>query len=147
MILSSAYELYADLLPKHASQPKNISQLADESQTDRPLPKEGSSGTENLKEGMDSNKTDVNSGKMEESSRKKDDKSQEKDHSSPKEDSSPEANSSKRGKASARGQTKFQQNAEKSSKMAERFKVTFSRPGVRVHFIGVWCVSTIIVVA
>ena len=57
---------------------------------------------------------------LDDSSGKKEDKAQEKDQSSPMEDS-PEV-------------------------MATRFKETFSRPDVRVHFIGVWCVPTIIAV-
>lgn len=39
--------------------------------------------------------------------------------------------------------TKSQKKAKKSTNMAKRFKDTFSRPNVRVHFIGVWCVSNL----
>ena len=38
--------------------------------------------------------------------------------------------------------TKSQEMADKSSKMAARFKETFSRENVGVHFLGAWCVST-----
>jgi hypothetical protein len=42
--------------------------------------------------------------------------------------------------------TKRQETADKSSKMAPRFKATFPRSDVRVHFIGVRCVSTVMAV-
>jgi hypothetical protein len=29
--------------------------------------------------------------------------------------------------------------------MAERFKKTFSRPDVKVHFVGAWCISAFLV--
>jgi len=152
-ILSSAYELYADLSPKHESQPKVISQPKDKSQKDDSLPKDESSNPEDLQKGESSRKEDKgsvkiddNSGKQEESSRKEKDKPQEQGPSSPKEDLSPEGNSSKSKKGSGKRRTKSQEKADESSEMAKRFKETFSRPDVRVHFIGVWCVPTVIVV-
>jgi uncharacterized protein (DUF2235 family) len=35
----------------------------------------------------------------------------------------------------------FKAKAEISQKMAVRFKETFSRPKVKVHFLGAWCTS------
>lgn len=128
---SSAYELYADLSPKHESQPENMSQSKDESPKDDSLPGGGSPNTEDLQ------KT--------ESSRKKEDKLQEKDRLSPK-DSSAEGDTLKNEKGSGKRRTKLQETADKSSRMAQRFKETFSRSDVRVHFIGVWCVPTVMVV-
>jgi len=152
-IIFSAYELYADFSPKHESQLKDIQQPKKDSQKDNSLPKDESSNTEDLqqgessrKESKDSIKIDDNSGKQEESSRKKEDKPQENDQSSSKEHSSLEGDSSKREKGSGKRRIKSRAKADESSGMAKRFKETFSRPDVRVHFIGVWCVPTIIVV-
>ena len=137
VIISSAYELYADLSAKH------------ESQKDSAPPKDESLNTETSQQGGSSRKDpirmDDNSRKKEGSIRKKENRSQEQDQSSPKGDSL-EGDSSKKEKGSRKQQTKSQKKADNSSKMAKRFKETFSKPDVRVHFIGVWCVSTTIVV-
>jgi hypothetical protein len=62
-------------------------------------------------------------------------------HLSPRKESPPQSDSSKEENGSEQRQTKSQKKADQSSMMAKRFKDTFSRPKVKVHFIGVWCVS------
>jgi len=109
VIISSAYELYADLSAKH------------ESQKDSAPRKDESLDTEISQQGGSSRKDPI---RMD----------------------SPEGDSSKREKGSGKQRTKSQKKADSSSMMAKRFKETFSKPDVRVHFIGVWCVSTTIVV-
>jgi hypothetical protein len=135
-MLSSAYELYADLL-----QPK------DKLWNDNSLPKDESLNTEDLQKGKSSQKEDKdspkindNSGKQEEGSRKKEDKPQENDPALPKEDSS------KSKKGLGKHWTKSQEKAGESSEMAKHFKKMFLRPGIKVHFIGVWCIPTVIVI-
>lgn len=133
-IFPSAYELYADLSQGRASQSKDKSPKDD---SPPPNTEYSQKNESSWIEDKDSMKINDNSKKQKESSQEKEGKPQKKNQSLLKDWSK-----SKKGLWKCRKA----QEADNSSKMAQRFKETFSRPNVKVHFVGVWCVPIVMVV-